>query len=74
MAGFWTTRPRERASGRVSDEIGVHLGGLDRPHRTIARTAHEKNRKRLEERATANRLRPDWSENDQSGLPPGPAA
>ena len=40
----------------------------------IARTAHEKNRKRLEERATANRLRPDWSESDQSGLPPGPAA
>src|SRR5947209_19222319 len=24
--------------------------------------------------ATANRLRPDWSESDQSGLPPGPAA
>ena len=63
--------PSRRFSGAPQlrlDRLLPALTGL------IARTAHEKKRKRLEERATANRLRPDWSESDQSGLPPGPAA
>jgi len=58
------TRSPPAKSTREGASVG--LASLDRllPGLTglIARTAHEKNRKRLEERATANRLRPDWSE------------